>query len=196
MATVDQCAGSSPDRPGALAQHARLGSYRTIAAKPSFVHGYERLVPVAKPPMLDAILGSGRQTTSQTMRFAMNQIRISTSPPSNYDFPKDDCSYYCDLHKTEDWPHLEIVISHKHFSIFPGLNNVRSAMMVTQYMFDDRRKEIGVILEFINEDSELMYYGIDNLGNGRAEPAVNEAAWHMANAGESLAADFRLKRIS
>lgn len=67
-------------------------------------------------------------------------------------------------------------------------------MIVAQYLFDDRYKEVGVLLQFKNEDEELMYYGIDHQGNGRAEPSVNEAAWHIANAGEALADNHRLMR--
>ena len=127
----------------------------------------------------------------------MKMLRISTSPPSNYDFSEsEESSYYCDIYVLDKWLDIEIVASHVSVEIFPGLSKVEFAMVISEYLFDNRYKEIGVLLQFKNEDGELMYYGIDHNGNGRAEPAVNEAAWHIANAGQALADDHRLMRVS
>lgn len=127
----------------------------------------------------------------------MKNIRISTSPPSNHEFDADhESSYYCDLHQAETWLELEIISSNKSIEIFPGLDKVEAVFITTQYLFDERHKEIGDIFQYMSEDEELMYYGIDHAGNGRIEPAVNEAAWHIANAGEPLPDNHRLTRIS
>ena len=126
----------------------------------------------------------------------MNMIRISTSPPSNYNFKSDECSYYCDIYLNGSGEDLEIVSANKNVAIFPGLDKKRRIMIVTQYMFSEDYKEVGALIEFINDDGELMYYGIDYQGNGRAEASVNEAAWHIANAGEHLPDEYMLKRTS
>lgn len=124
-------------------------------------------------------------------------VRISTSPPSNYDFDaENEASYYCDLYKTEEWSELDIIRNYKYIDVYPGLSKIEAVMIVAQSQFNGNRKEIGVLLQFTNDDGELMYYGVDHHGNGRSESAANEAAWHIANAGETLDANYRLKRSS
>ena len=126
----------------------------------------------------------------------MDMVRICTSPPSNYDFAPDEGSYYCDIHESGDGLNLAIISTNKNLKIFPGLNKARRIMIVAEYLFDQRYKEVGALIEFVNEEGELMYFGVDHQGRGRAEASINEAAWHIANAGQDLPNDHALQRIS
>ena len=125
----------------------------------------------------------------------MDMVRICTSPPSNYDFAPEEGSYYCDIHESADGTDLEIISTNKNLRIFPGLDKTQRIMLVTEHLFDTRYKEIGALIEFVNEEGELMYFGIDHRGSGRAEASINEAAWHIANAGQDLPDDHTLSRV-
>lgn len=118
------------------------------------------------------------------------RIRISTSPPSEYNFPEDDASYYCDILENENWASFSIVASQAD-ALKDRLKKHGLIGYVVRGALD---KELGVVICYEDDIEDLMYCGIDYFGNARCEPAVNEALWHVANAGISLPNGCRIER--
>ena len=106
-------------------------------------------------------------------------IRLSTSPPNEWDGDPQEASHYCDLHRFEEWKeHRLLTVVAEPFRGEALNRGIAGYRVVATY--EDQR-DVGLLVCVKDEAEGVMYLGIDREGHACREPAANEALWNPAN---------------
>lgn len=107
------------------------------------------------------------------------ELRISTSPPNDWDGDADEASHYCDIREVDDW-RSSPVLARVPEPVRDGLLRSGLAGYAVAAVYADRG--IGLLVCVDDEQDGVAYVGIDRHGRTSRQPAANEAFWHAANA--------------